>query len=111
LTAKKDYPVHPMVINTGIKTFKIEQKALTKENLYGCVDFPKSLLIIDPNQCPEDYKATLLHELCHIGYDIFGLGDDDDIPQISNEYLTTVSSNMVKLLAGLNKELFHFIFA
>ena len=61
-------PEHPMEVFTGIKTFKIVQKSLNKDNLYGCVEFPKSLLSIDPSQCIEDYKGTLLHEICHIGY-------------------------------------------
>ena len=106
----KEKPVHPMKVYTGIKTFTIVQKALNKDNLYGCVEFPKSTLTIDPNQCIEDYKGTLLHEICHIGFDIYGLGDDEEMPQMSNEYLTTVTSNMNQQLAGLNKELFTFIF-
>mgnify|MGYP003153579928 CR=1 FL=1 len=102
---------HPMTVYTGIKTFKIKQLALTKENLYGCVEFPTSLLTIDPNQCIEDYKGTLLHEISHIGYEVFGLNDDDEIPSMSNEYLTSVTSNMIQQLAGLNPKLFQFIFA
>jgi len=100
---------HPMVVYTGIKTFTIKQKTLDKESLYGCVEFPKSLLTIDPNQCVEDYKGTLLHEICHIGWELFGLGDDDEMPQIGNEYLTTVTSNMIQMLAALNPELFKYI--
>ena len=99
---KYEKQVHPMEVYTGIKTFKIEQKSLTKDNLYGCVEFP--------NQCTEDYKGTLLHEICHIGYDLYGLGDDDEMPQMGNEYLTTVTANMIQQLSGLNKELFKFIF-
>lgn len=107
---KKSIPSHPLEVNTGVKTFKIEQKALTKDNLYGCVEFHKSLLTIDPNQCIEDYRGTLFHEICHIGFDLYGLGDDDEMPQIGNEFLTTVTSNMIQQLAGLNRELFKFIF-
>ena len=110
MNTKKDYPVHPMEVYTGVKTFKIEQKKLTKDNLYGCVEFPKSLLSIDPTQCEADYRGTLLHEICHIGFDLYGLGDDDEMPQMGNEYLTTVTSNMIQQLAGLNEELFKFIF-
>ena len=106
----REKPIHPMVVHTGIKTFKIKQKALIKDNLYGCVEFPKSLLTIDPNQCVEDYRGTLLHEICHIGYELYGLGDDDEIPQIGNEFLTTVTSNMLQQLGSLNKELFAYIF-
>lgn len=101
---------HPMTVYTGVKTFTIKQQALTKDNLYGCVEFPKSLLSIDPNQCEEDYRGTLLHEICHIGWDLYGLGDDDEMPQMGNEFLTTVTSNMLQQLAGLNPELFAFIF-
>ena len=104
-------PQHPMIVFTGIKEFTIVQRALNKDNLYGCVEFPKSLLTIDPNQCIEDYKGTLLHEICHIGFDLYGLGDDDEMPQIGNEYLTTITANMIQQLAGLNKELFEFIFS
>ena len=107
---KRPIPVHPLEIYTGIKTYKIEQKPLTKDNLYGCVEFHKSLLTIDPNQCIEDYKGTLFHEICHIGFELYGLGDDDEMPQMGNEFLTTVTSNMIQQLAGLNKELFAFIF-
>jgi len=108
MAAKK--PQHPMVVFTGIKEFVIVQKALTKDNLYGCVEFPKSVLTIDPNQCIEDYRGTLLHEICHIGFELYGLGEDEDIPQLGNEFLTTVTSNMIQQLATLNKELFEFIF-
>lgn len=108
--SKNNYE-HPSEVFTGIKTYTIVQKALTKDGLYGCVEFAKSALTIDPNQCEEDYKGTLLHEICHIGFDLYGLGDDDEMPQMGNEYLTTVTSNMIQQLAGLNKELFQFIFS
>ena len=62
MNSKKDYPVHPMEVYTGVKTFKIEQRKLTKDNLYGCVEFPKSLLSIDPTQCDADYRGTLLQD-------------------------------------------------
>ncbi len=100
---------HPDTLFVGHKTFTIEQKSLAKDNLYGCVEFPKNLITIDPNQSDEDYKSTLLHEITHVGLDLFGLGDDDDIPQMSNELLTTVTSNMFVLLSSLNPELFAFI--
>ena len=108
--AKKPQYEHAMHVYTGIKTFDIVQKTLTKDNLYGYVDFPKAVLTIDPNQSVEDYKSTLLHEICHIGFEVFGLNDDDEMPTIGNEYLTTVTSNMLFQLAGLNPELFEFIF-
>ena len=106
----KDYLNHPMEVFTGIKTYKIVQKKLTKENLDGCVNFDKYLLTIDPSLYEEDYKNTLLHEICHIGFDLYGLGGDDEMPAINNEYLTTVTSNMIQQLAGLNRELFKYIF-
>ncbi len=111
MTPKFPKPVHPMVVYTGIKTFTIKQQTLAKDNLYGCVEFPKCLLSIDPNQCIEDYKGTLLHEICHIAFDLYGLGDDDEMPQMGNEFLTTVTSNMIQQLAGLNPELFEYIFS
>jgi len=110
-TTKVNKPVHPLEVIIGFKKIKIIQASLHKDHLYGCVDFAKNTLTIDPNQCIEDYKWTLLHELCHIGFDLFGLGDDEDMPQIGNEFLTSVTSNMLKLLWGLNKELFDFIFS
>ena len=111
MVKKIELPQHPLVVFTGIKTFTILQKSLAKDNLYGCVEFPKSLLTIDPTQCVEDYRGTLLHEICHIGFEVFGLGDDDEMPQVANEYLTTVTSNMIQQLATLNQELFAFIFS
>lgn len=108
---KKSKPIHPMEVDVGFKKFKIVQAALTRENLYGMVEFTKNTLTIDPNQDLVDYKSTLLHEIFHIGFDMFGLGDDEDMPTIGNEFLTTVSSNMVMLVASLNHGLFEFIFS
>jgi hypothetical protein len=110
-TKKQSLPKHPLEVYTGIKTFTIDQRSLAKDNLYGCVEFPKGVLTIDPCQSVEDYKGTLLHEICHIAFDLVGLGDDDEMPQIGNEYLTTVTSNVIQQLAGLNPELFQYIFS
>ena len=100
---------HPDKLFVGHKTFTIEQKSLAKDNLYGCVEFQKNLITIAPHQSDEDSKPTLLHEITHVGLDLFGLGDDDDIPQMGNEFLTSVTSNMFVLLSSLNRELFAFI--
>ena len=102
---------HPMTLDLGFKVFTIQQKSLAKEDLYGCVELSKGLITIDPNQSEADYKGTLLHEICHVSFDLFGLGDDDEMPTIGNEYLTTVTSNMLQLLWGLNPELFSSIFS
>jgi len=102
---------HPSKLDLGHKEFEIVQRSLKKESLYGCVEFSKSLITIDPNQSPEDYRSTLLHEICHVGLDLFGLGDDDEMPTFGNEYITAVTSNMMVLMAGLNPDLFRFIFS
>ena len=102
---------HPDELNVGHKKYKIVQKSLAKDSLYGCVEFEKNLITVDPNQSVEDYRSTLLHEIIHVGMDMFGLGDDDDMPTIGNEFLTTVTSNMIVLLVSLNPELFSFIFS
>ena len=102
---------HPSRLNLGFKTFDIVQKSLKKENLYGCVELSKGVITIDPNQSEADYKGTLLHEICHVSFDLFGLGDDDEMPTVGNEFLTTVTSNMLQLFWGLNPELFSFIFS
>ena len=103
--------IHPDVLYVGFKQFSIVQESLAKDNLYGCVEFPIAKISVDPDQSDIDYKGTLLHEICHVGFDLFGLGDDDEMPQMGNEYLTTVTSNMFQLLIGLNKELFEFLFS
>ena len=107
---KNEKIVHPMILDLGFKKFTIVQRALTKDNLYGCVEFPKAVITIDPNQSLADYKGTLLHEILHVGWDLFGLGYDDEMPQMGNEFLTTVTSNMLQTLWGLNKELFEYLF-
>tara|TARA_R100000008_G_C3469893_1_gene108445 strand:- start:258 stop:602 length:345 start_codon:yes stop_codon:yes gene_type:complete len=110
MTPKTKLPKHPLTLNVGHKTYSIIQKSLSKDNLYGCVEFTKNSITIDPNQSLEDYKSTLLHEITHVGFDLFGLGDDDEMPnQMGNEFLTSVTSNMFILLAALNPELFSFI--
>jgi len=103
--------IHPDELFVGHKTFKIVQRSLSKEELYGCVEFKENRIIVDPNQSPEDYKATLLHEIFHIGLDMFGLGDDEDIPKsVTNEFLTAVTTNMIVLLSSMNPDLFKFLF-
>ena len=102
---------HPNTFNIGFKSYKIEQKSLKKEKLYGCVDLEKNISPVDPNQTSADYRGTLLHEIMHVALDLFGLGDDDEMPTIGNEYLTHVISNMLQLIQSLNKELFEFIFS
>lgn len=99
-----------MHINLGNRTFKIVIKPLTDKNLLGYTDFITNQVLIDPNQSDESYKNTLLHECMHVGYDLFGLNDDDAIPKVNNEYLVLVSTNMLRHLAGLNPKLFSFIF-
>jgi hypothetical protein len=101
---------HPETLNVGYKVFKIVQKSLEKDNLYGCAEMSKALITIDPDQSPVDYRGTLLHEILHVGYEIFGLGDDDEMPTIGNEFLVTITSNMMQLFATQNPELFKFIF-
>tara|TARA_Y100000114_G_scaffold51894_2_gene47418 strand:- start:14659 stop:15012 length:354 start_codon:yes stop_codon:yes gene_type:complete len=100
---------HPLELHTGIKTFQIKLQSLEKDELHGCVEMHKGLITVDPNQSIEDYKGTLLHEICHVGFDIYGLGHDDQIPQMTNEYLTTMTSNMIQQLATLNPELFSYL--
>ena len=109
MTVKQKDRLHPLELRTGIKTFEIKQQSLLKENLHGCVELHKGVITVDPNQSIEDYKGTLLHEICHVGLDMYGLGEDDQIPQMTNEYLTSVTSNMIQQLAGLNPELFSYI--
>ena len=111
MTPKYEKPIHPMTLFVGTKTFTIVQKSLAKEDLYGCVEMHKALITVDPNQSLEDYKSTLLHEIFHVGFELFGLGHDDDIPTMGNEFLTTASSNMVMMFAGLNPKLFQYIFS
>jgi hypothetical protein len=121
----KQKPAHPMEVRTGSKVYTIEQKSLTKDSLHGDVDFSKAILRIDPNQSLEDYKNTLLHEIIHIGYDMFGLGNDEDMPSVNdmfglgndedmpsvnNEFLTMITGNMLRLFTNLNPELFEYIF-
>ena len=107
----KKKPSHPMELNLGYKTFKLVQVSLEKDSLYGCVEFSKNRITVDPNQCTSDYKGTLLHEILHVGFDLFGLGDDDEMPSVGNEYLTHVTSNMLQILQGLNPELFEYLFS
>ena len=112
MVAKKiKIPPHPTTLNIGYKTITIVQASLKDDDLYGCLEMAKSLITIDPDQEVGDYKSTLLHEVCHAGFEVFGLGSDEDMPQFGNEYLTTVVSNMIMVLRGLNPELFAYIFS
>ena len=106
----KKKPIHPMEVHIGFKTFKIVHESLKKDSLYGYVDFATNTIHMDTTPAAVDYKGTLLHEVCHVALDLFGLGDDDQIPTLGNEYLATITSNMLQLLWGLNKELFTYIF-
>jgi len=105
---------HPDILHIGFKTYKIVQKDLSDEDgveLYGYVDLATNVIYVDPSQESIDYKGTLLHEILHVGFNLFGLGDDDEMPGIRNEFLTTITSNMMQMLVTLNPELFEFIFS
>jgi hypothetical protein len=110
MVAKNKRRTHPDTLYVGFKVFNIVQESLTKEDLYGCVEFEKNKITVDPNQSDVDYRGTLLHEILHVGFYLFGLGDDDEMPSFGNEYLTTITSNMMQMLVGMNPELFKFIF-
>jgi hypothetical protein len=105
---------HPNILHIGFKSYKIVQKDLSDEDgveLYGYVDLTTNVIYVDPSQESIDYKGTLLHEILHVGFNLFGLGDDDEMPGIRNEFLTTITSNMMQMLVTLNPELFEFIFS
>tara|TARA_R100000458_G_scaffold17345_3_gene15029 strand:- start:11352 stop:11723 length:372 start_codon:yes stop_codon:yes gene_type:complete len=109
----KEYK-HPTILHIGFKSYDIVQKELNDvdgDECYGYVDLATNTIYLDPNQEEVDYKGTLLHEILHVGYQLFGLGDDDEMPGIRNEFLTTITSNMMQMLVGLNPELFEFIFS
>ena len=105
---------HPDILHIGFKSYKIVQKDLSDEDgveLYGYVDLTTNVIYLDPSQESIDYKGTMLHEILHVGFNLFGLGDDDEMPGIRNEFLTTITSNMMQMLVTLNPELFEFIFS
>ena len=103
---------HPNKLNVGYKCYEIIQRSLECEKLYGYADLALNTITVDPNTVTDaDYKGTLLHEILHVGYDVFGLGDDDEMPTFGNEYLTGATTNMLLVLQGLNPELFNFIFS
>jgi hypothetical protein len=105
---------HPNILHIGFKSYEIIQKDLTDvdgDELYGYVDLTTNVIYVDPSQDEIDYKGTLLHEILHVGFQLFGLGDDDEMPGIRNEFLTTITSNIMQMLVALNPELFEFIFS
>ena len=105
---------HPDILHIGFKSYKIVQKDLSDVDgveLYGYVDLATNVIYVDPSQESIDYKGTLLHEIMHVGFNLFGLGDDDEMTIIINEFLTTITSNMMQMLVTLNPELFEFIFS
>tara|TARA_R100000005_G_C4995485_1_gene202385 strand:+ start:1365 stop:1736 length:372 start_codon:yes stop_codon:yes gene_type:complete len=109
----KEYK-HPDILRIGFKSYNIVQKELNDvdgDECYGYVDLATNTIYLDPNQEEIDYKGTLLHEILHVGFQLFGLGDDDEMPGIRNEFLTTITSNMMQMLVSLNPELFEFIFS
>jgi hypothetical protein len=74
------------------------------------VEFAKHTITVDPDQSKVDYKGTLLHEILHVYLDMFGLGDDDEMPTMGNEYLTHVTTTIMQLFKSQNPELFDFLF-
>jgi len=102
---------HPMHFYDGVQNYKIIQKSLKDEGLYGKVDFEDKIIYLDPDQDDLDYKKTLLHEIFHIGFDCFGLNNDGNMPTITNEYITTIVTNMTQHCWFCNRDLFKFIFS
>ncbi len=102
---------HPNQFHDGVRVYKIVQKSLKDEGLMGKVDFEERIIYVDPGQDHLEYRKTLLHEIIHIGYDYFGLDNDDNMPTITNEYITTVTTNMMQQYWFFNMDLFEFIFS
>ena len=102
---------HPKQFHDGVRVYKIVQKSLKDEGLMGKVDFEQRTIFVDPDQDPLEYKKTLLHEIIHIGFDCFGLNNDGNMPAITNEYITTVTTNMIQQGWFCNRDLFQFIFS
>jgi hypothetical protein len=101
---------HPMILKVGYKTFKIIHEDLTDYGAYGYTDMATHTIGIHKNQLEADYKGTLLHEILHVGYEVFALGADS-LPRIKNEQLVSTTSNMLQVLHGLNPKLFKYIFS
>tara|TARA_R100000458_G_C8275255_1_gene250283 strand:+ start:2888 stop:3265 length:378 start_codon:yes stop_codon:yes gene_type:complete len=104
-------PNHPIFLHLGSKIYTIQVQSLEEEGCYGCVDLVTKEIFLDPNQSDQDYKFTLLHEILHVAYDFLGLGDDEEMIQIKNEFIVTATTNILQLLQFTNPELFSFIFS
>ena len=106
---KSEWPEHPMTINAGYKTFTIVQHPKLKE--YGAVEFIKSTMYLNPCQGDDDYRGTLIHEMLHIVFEMWGFGEGNEVGTFTNEDLTTRAGYGLHTLAMLNPELFEFMFS
>jgi Zn-dependent peptidase ImmA (M78 family) len=106
---KSEWPEHPMTINAGYKIFDIVQDPKLKE--FGAVEFVKSTMYLNPHQKDEDYKGTLIHEMLHIVFEMWGFGEGNTVGNFCNEDLTTRTGYGLHTLAMLNPELFEFMFS
>jgi|TARA_R110002020_G_scaffold8063_4_gene33134 predicted metal-dependent peptidase len=112
MAKKLTIPEHPMVVHSNLRTFEIKHKVM--EGADGKLEFDESIMYLNPNQQTISlYKQTLLHELLHIVYELVGMDpeEEEDMPKYTNEFLVTVSTNTIMLLASMNQELFEFIFS
>lgn len=109
---KLTVPDHPMTVYTGLMTLEIKHKSMDED---GKVVWEDQAIYLDLAQSTLFlYKQTIMHELMHVALDMVGLdpsGEDEEMPKFNNEFLVTVSTNMIMLLAALNPELFEFVFS
>lgn len=51
-----------------MKSAKIIERKLGRENAYGLADKEKKIIEIDPRQKPKTYFDTLIHEAVHLAF-------------------------------------------
>jgi len=98
---------HPMKLSLGWKTYSIQLRVL--DDAFGEVDFHKNTIYLNPNQSDVDYRETLLHEIIHVLYFMNGLSQECEKLSLTDELLTTLTSQNLFNFMFNNKKLFHFI--
>jgi hypothetical protein len=77
----------------------------------GLADFDDAKISVEKNQSDSSARETLLHEMCHVMFELCGLGGEHDDPHKTvraqpNEELVLSTSRGMMLMMALNKDLF-----
>ena len=93
--------------------FKIKKNLKAGEDLcYGVTDFNNNEILLEASMDEQITKHTIIHEVCHVLMETFGLGGSEDDGKIEsdNEFVTEAVCRSFLFFKDQNPKLWYLLF-